>query len=210
MVSLDELLTGRRSIRKYKAEKVPEAWIEQMLRAAVLAPSSGNSQPVRFIRISSQDTREALREALEAGRKRFLLQAERSEKPKKLTNWINAYFRFSAFMFSAPVLLALGTVNPFSGLSRILAEAGLFVPDGRWKTDGDIALGLNLQGMMLKAQELGLGTCILTAPLVFIAKAEEIIGFRDGEIKCFLTIGFPDESPSATPRKDLTRLYREL
>ena len=113
-------------------------------------------------------------------------------------------------MFSAPVLLALGTVNPFSGLSRILAEAGLFVPDGRWKTDGDIAVGLNLQGMMLKAQELGLGTCILTAPLVFIAKAEEIIGFRDGEIKCFLTIGFPDETPPATPRKDLTRLYREL
>ena len=32
----------------------------------------------------------------------------------------------------------------------------------------DIAVGLALKGYLLKGEELGLGSCILTAPLIFI------------------------------------------
>jgi nitroreductase len=39
----------RRSIRKYTGEDVPEDLIEQILRAAMAAPSAGNAQPWHYI-----------------------------------------------------------------------------------------------------------------------------------------------------------------
>lgn len=210
MLSLDQLVKERRSIRKYRVETPPEPWIEQMLLTASQAPSSGNSQPVRFIRINSSDVKAALREAMEAGRRRFLQAAVTSDKPKKLRNWINAYYRFSEFMFHAPLLMAVGTVNILSGFSRKLSEAGFIIPAKRVETDADIAIGLALEGFMLKGHELGLGSCILTAPLVFISSVEEIIGIKDVEIKCFVTVGFPDEKPSAPKKMGLCDICREI
>ncbi len=210
MPSLDELLTERRSIRKYKAVSPPEVWIEQMLRLAVMAPSSGNSQPVRFVGITSPEKKSALQAAMAKGKQRLLQEAVTSDKPKKLRNWVNAYYRFSDFMFDAPLLLAVGTVAALDGFSGTLTDAGLIAQAKRLKTDADIAVGLALQGLLLKAQELGLGSCILTAPLIFISDAEEIIGLTDMEIKCFLTLGFPDEKPAAPKKKGLADIYSNI
>lgn len=210
MAFLDELLISRRSIRRYKALPVPENSLQQILSAAVLIPSSGNTQPVRLIRIASPAILSRLQAAMAAGRQHFLEQAKQCDRPKKLRNWINAYYRFSTFMFHAPLLLALGTVPVQAGLSRTLAETGLSLPKGRWETDADIAVGLALQGIMLKAQEMGFGTCILTAPLAFIADVEEILGVTDLKIKCFLILGVPDEAPKGPPKKELSQLYRTL
>lgn len=45
----------RRSIRKYKSEKVPMESIIDMLRAAMQAPSAGNAQPWEFIVVDDKD-----------------------------------------------------------------------------------------------------------------------------------------------------------
>lgn len=45
----------RRSIRKYKEEKVPMEYIHEMLRAAMQAPSAGNSQPWEFIVVDDKE-----------------------------------------------------------------------------------------------------------------------------------------------------------
>ena len=42
-------ILSRRSIRKYTAEPVPDSVIEEILRAAMSAPSAGNQQPWHFI-----------------------------------------------------------------------------------------------------------------------------------------------------------------
>ena len=44
-----EAIHGRRSIRSYGLEPVPEATIEVLLRAAMAAPSAGNQQPWQFV-----------------------------------------------------------------------------------------------------------------------------------------------------------------
>ncbi|HLA28727.1 MAG TPA: nitroreductase family protein [Syntrophales bacterium] len=210
MSLLDELSTARRSIRKYRAEMPPSSCIEEMLRLALHAPSSGNTQPVRFIRINSESVKALLREDMEAGLSRFLQAAVVSKQPKKLRNWINAYYRFSQFMFDAPLLMALGTVRALSGFSRTLSENGINIAAKRWETDADIAVGLALQGFMLKGLELGLGTCILTAPLAFMSRVDEALALTDVEIKCFITIGFPAETPSTPKKKGIAHSYREL
>ncbi|NLN41990.1 MAG: nitroreductase family protein, partial [Clostridiales bacterium] len=44
----------RRSIRKYTHKVVPEEHIEQMLKAAMAAPSAGNQQPWHFVVIDDK------------------------------------------------------------------------------------------------------------------------------------------------------------
>lgn len=46
----------RRSIRKYTHKVVPEEHIEQMIKAAMAAPSAGNQQPWHFVVIDDRQT----------------------------------------------------------------------------------------------------------------------------------------------------------
>jgi len=51
---------ARRSIRKFKEKEVPRELVEDLLRAAMSAPSAGNWQPWRFLVITQHETRVAL------------------------------------------------------------------------------------------------------------------------------------------------------
>lgn len=145
-----------------------------------------------------------------SGRERLLDKAAACGQPKRLRNWINAYWRFSEFIFQAPVLFAVGTVSPEGSFSRHLRQAGISGGDKGDVTNQDISVGMALQGFMLKGRELGLGACILTAPLAFIEDAGIIFGTKEIGIKCFVTAGFPDESPAAPERTPVADIYRRI
>ena len=207
---LEDLINKRRSIRKYKPDNPPEEWINSMLHCALMAPSPSNSQPVRFIRISPTGKREKLYQALDSGKQEFLRAIQSKEEAKKLKNRINTYYRYSEFMFKAPVLFAVGAITSYKSFSKRMFEEGISRHDGREETSLDITVGLTLKGFILRGEELGLGTCILTGPLVFIPNIEEILGITDVRIKCFITAGFPDEKPDMPPRKSIAEIVSEI
>ncbi len=60
MLTTKEAIEQRRSIRKFKAEPVPEDILYELLDAARLAPSGSNAQPWRFKIIKERDIREKL------------------------------------------------------------------------------------------------------------------------------------------------------
>jgi nitroreductase len=207
---LEDLINKRRSIRKYKPDNPPEEWINSMLRCALMAPSPSNSQPVRFIRIRSAGKREQLYQTLDSGKQEFLRAIQSEGEAKKLKNWINTYYRYSEFMFKAPILFAVGTITSYKSFSKRMFEEGIIRHDRREATSLDITVGLTLKGFILKGEELGLGTCILTGPMVFIPNIEEILGINDVRIKCFITAGFPDEKPDMPPRKSISEILSEI
>jgi len=174
------------------------------------APSPTHSQPVRFIRILSPALKEQIRGTMERGRERLLEVIQDAPSSKRLKNWVNAYFRFSEFMFHAPVLFAVGTTSTFVSLSERLFKAGMRDQGHKKHRDVDIAVGLALKGYLLKGEELGLGSCILTAPLIFMEDPETVFPLKGIEIKCFLTTGYPAEEPDYLKRKDFDEIYREL
>lgn len=55
-----EEIFHRVSVRKYQKKKVESEKQEQLLRAAMSAPSAGNQQPWEFLLIENQETLEAL------------------------------------------------------------------------------------------------------------------------------------------------------
>jgi nitroreductase len=59
-MEIEEVIRGRRSIRKYKGKDVPDSVIQELLDFARYAPSSMNGQPWYFIVVRSKKTKEEL------------------------------------------------------------------------------------------------------------------------------------------------------
>ena len=213
MKTIDELIYNRKSIRKYQNKIPSDDHIKSMIQCAIRAPSPSNCQPIRFINIKSKEIRANLNKALISNYKILLEKCKESEFPKKNKNLINTYFRFSEFMTRAPILLAVGIstkTNEIKSFSKKLLEAKLLTKDTRNDTDLDITTGLSLKGFILKGESLGLGTCILTAPLTFIDNINNIIDEHDIIIKCFITVGYKAHDPSLTKKKPLCEIYKEI
>ena len=62
-MELDEAIKGRRSIRSYKPEDVPDTIVEKLIEAATYAPSAGNIQPWRFVIARNAAAKKELAEA---------------------------------------------------------------------------------------------------------------------------------------------------
>jgi nitroreductase len=210
MSMLDSLIYSRRSIRKYKREMPPPEWVEQMINCAMQAPSPANRQPVRFYRICRSDILDNLKTAMEAGCRTLLQKADETGASAILKNVIGNYYQFLLFMFDAPLLFAVGTVPSSKGVADKLYSTGILPQEKRSTTDDDITVGLAVMEWMLKGEELGLGSCILTAPLLYLDRPEDILGVSPVTLKCFLTLGFPDETPPPVKKKGFSEMYREL
>ena len=73
MENLFEIIKGRRSIRKFKPDPVPEEELREILEAATWAPSAGNTQEWRFIVVRDPGLKREL--AAAAMEQRFLSEA---------------------------------------------------------------------------------------------------------------------------------------
>lgn len=72
-------LSGRRTVREFSSEPVPEAVMEAAIRAAASAPSGANQQPWHFCLIGQGPHRRRLREAAEAEERAFYAERAGAE-----------------------------------------------------------------------------------------------------------------------------------
>jgi nitroreductase len=72
-MELSEAITGRRSIRKYRKDLIPDRTIRQILMAAMAAPSAGNLQSRHFYIVRDAELKKQL--AAAALEQTFLAQA---------------------------------------------------------------------------------------------------------------------------------------
>ena len=177
-----------------------------MVRAALEAPSPSNSQPVRFIRLLSDRLRGLLREGVAAKREALLGIAEKAGRPKWMKNRIRFYSRYMDFMFDAPVLMAVATLRP---QERPAGPEGLFGPRAKRMHSANVSVsaGLSLMSYLLKGEDLGLGSCILSAPLLFLDEPEALLELEGMDLICFITTGYPAEEPPPPKKKELGELY---
>lgn len=62
---LETLFRWRRDVRRFRTDPVDDALIDQLLTLAILAPSVGNSQPWRFVRVDERGHRQSVRASFE-------------------------------------------------------------------------------------------------------------------------------------------------
>jgi len=192
-MNFDQVIQTRRSIRNFKPDPVSDKAVSDILEAARRAPSGSNIQPWRFIIIRSPEMKEKLKAA--------------------------TIFRFA---LKAPVVIACCTdLSALDGRPDRLVElvqAGVF---DNVEVDGEYAppernqeqvlaylnmnVGIAITHMMLKAVDLGLGTCWIGG--FDPTKAKEVLALNDNlHVVALLPIGYPERIPAKRPRFPLEKL----
>lgn len=197
-MELLDAMKARRSIRKFKSDPIPEAFVTQLIEAAQLAPSGSNLQPTRLVMIKSAAVRAQLSEATPL-----------------------------PFVSQAPLVIACCVDSEsFGGTetrARELKEAGAFAGTPLDKMDpesyakrrlmdpaiSEAYLRLNaaiaIDHITLRAVDLGLGTCWVM--MFDQAKVKQILGLGENfNVVALIPVGYPDQNPDARPRIELSQI----
>ncbi len=180
-MTFDELLTTRRSIRKYQDIPVPLDIVKEMIRESTLAPSSGNEQPWKFIIV---DNKQMLERMSTESKNNILarIDANPDDYAKKYQGLLQNE-SYNVF-FNAPCLvIILGN----SGVKN------LFV---------DCALAASY--FMMAATSRGLGTCwVNLGTQIHDPEMKKKLNIPDDcTIVAPITLGYPVSIPSAPKRND--------
>ena len=184
-------VTARRSIRKYRSDEVPLPYIEEILKAGTLAPSSKNRQPWRFTVVQGKAKKEML-SAMERG-----LNRERKNPllPGSVNLLKGAEYTLS-IMKQAPVIIFVANRNGTDIRKDLDTEERIY------EICNAQSIGAAIENMTLTATELGLGSLWICDTYFAYEELTEWLG-TEGALYAALAVGYADESPAPRPRKDI-------
>jgi len=195
-----DLMKSRRSVRRFTSERPARERIEQLLEAAVSAPSASNKQPWRFVVVTRRETIDALASAVREATDRIAHHVEPSCEPA-----FRAYGDYFTRFEGAPVVIVF-LFRRLTVLSNLL-DAGI-ADDARARIElmerdsGLVGAAMALENLLLAAHESGLGASGMTGPLVASDQIRTILEIPPSwEPAAFVPVGFPAEEPQATDRK---------
>jgi coenzyme F420-0:L-glutamate ligase/coenzyme F420-1:gamma-L-glutamate ligase len=175
-----ETLHTRRSIRRYTDAPLDRAAIEQLLGAALCAPSAHNSQPWRFAVLITSEAKAQLAHAMAA---RF--RAERlagGAAPEQVEEEVG---RSISRITSAPVVI----VACLTMADLLPADDKLAQAEHTMAVQGVAAA---IQNLLLAAHAQGLGACWMCAPLFAPDEARAALALPgDWEPQALVTLGHP-------------------
>jgi coenzyme F420-0:L-glutamate ligase/coenzyme F420-1:gamma-L-glutamate ligase len=191
MSHVTDAIKNRRSIRKYLQRPVPQEVLWEILEAATSAPSAHNAQPWRFIVLTEMLAKRDLAEAMATAWQQDL---KKDGTPKE-TRAASVQASIEQFT-NAPVLvlacLTLKDMTPYPDAERQRIEHDLAMQ----------SLSAAIQNMLLAAYEKQLGTCWYCAPIFCKDTVRQALKIPDDvEPQALITLGYPDEKPSAPPKR---------
>jgi nitroreductase len=196
-MELSNIITSRRSIRKFKPEGISAETVQLLLDAARLAPSGSNLQPSRFVVAQSQSAKEALGQCTPY---KFIIKA---------SVVFVCCVDLTAISARERRLEELRNAGAFEGIEVNFDSAS---PNASALMEGEAArayLSMNMaiavEHIVLKAVDLGLGSCWLgwfdRDKLKEYLKLDKTI-----YPVVLLPVGYPDQSPKQKPRLSLDQL----
>lgn len=187
---LDEIVT-RRSIRKYKQKMVSREVIEQVLKAGMLAPSSKNRQPWKFVVVTGkakEDMAEVFRKGIEREKRDpFLVDS---------VKYIGGAEYTLEIMRQAPVVIFVANTL------GVGFEQELTIDERVSEICNSQSIGAAIENMTLTAVQLGLGSLWICDTYFAQKELNEWLD-TDGVLCAALAVGYADEMPLARPRKKI-------
>lgn len=181
--TFQQLVRGRRSIRRYLPDPVAPALVEALLEAATWAPSAHNRQPWRFCVVTTPAAKAELsRQMGEQWRKE--LAADGADPACVERRVATSHARLT----SAPVLIvpsvSMEEMDRYADAERSQAEWIMAVQ----------SVALACQNLLLAAHDAGLGACWLCAPLFVPDLVREVLHLPAGwQPQALITLGYPAE-----------------
>jgi len=197
--AMEDILTimkTRRSIRRYKKKDVPDELLAKIMEAGRWAPSGDNGQAWRFIVVRDTETKRALgRIATEGSGRRFTAEYFTGRLDERFEGLKDEGKKARAFQ-----KLRSGVVSSFLADAPVIIVVCAYLDV--WDVPYDVAMAT--QNMQLMAHSLGLGTCVVVAPVCDIVddhKTMKLLKVPHGyKVALPLAVGYPDESPGPRPR----------
>lgn len=178
--SVAEVIKGRRSIKQFKQDPLPQGLLEELLNVAVWAPNHGIREPWRFIAFQGDGTK-FLAETAFAFVKRAIADPEVAAKRKE---------------YISNIPLSLIVVMPEDPRQR------------EWDEDY-AAVSALVQNFQLAAWEKGVGTIWKTDPYIYQPEFRSKIGVKPGEkIVALIHAGYPENVPDSRPRTEASELLQ--
>jgi nitroreductase len=195
-MELSDVITSRRSIRKFRQEDISADTIRLLLDAARLAPSGSNLQPARFVVAQSPAAKETL--------SRYT--------PYKFIAKASVIFVCCADMTVMTTrdkcVGELLNEGVFEGVDIDMNDPVATSPvmdDAAVKAYLSMNVAIAIEHIVLKAVDLGLGSCWLGR--FDRNKVKELLSLDDSIYPVvLLPVGHPDQSPKERPRFALDKL----
>ena len=175
-MTVQECIKGRRSIRKFKPDKIEHELLSEIVETASFAPSWKNTQITRYIAVEGE-----LKDKIAA------------EGPTPYPN-------NGTIIANAPMLIAVTVIKNRCGYER---DGSFTTP--RKDTWQMYDAGIASQTFCLAAYDKGVGSVILgifdQAKIESLLQIPE-----DRELVALIPIGYPEEAPIAPKRKPVEDL----
>ena len=190
-------IINRRSIRKYRDTEIPRDMVEEILRSGILAPSSKNRQPWRFVVVSGP-SRQGMSDAMERGLNREENDSGQALLPDSRRHLGGARHTLH-IMAQAPVTILI--VNTL-GMNL---SASLTPEERIYEICNAQSIGAAIENMTLAANSLGLGSLWICDTFFAHRELMDWLG-GEGELAAAMTLGYADEDPSPRPRTPMEQI----
>ena len=189
-----DVISSRKSIRRYKPDPIPDEMIDKILEAARWAPTGENYQPWRFIVIRSQETKDKIAHIARIGSgsrmTAWYCLGEMQERFEKIQDPVKKA-EVLRFMYS-------GEVSEFAKHAPLVIAVIGTLMEG--SVDVPYDLSAAIENMLLEAHALGLGACWVHGPVATTRHAKrfkEILGIPTGmgeyKVIAYVAFGWPAE-----------------
>ena len=164
---LEKIIKGRRSIRRWKSQDVPDELLRRAVELATWAPNGGNFQGWRFIVIKNRQVIENMANAVQSVADKIASWPESAAWPEEMERARKnaAYFR------NAPVCIATFVGRYQSPIDKALEVRGPSDPEAgeirafrRTAPTSIQSIAAAVTTLLLVFQQMGLGAVWLGAP----------------------------------------------
>ncbi len=178
-MEFDKVVLERLSIRKFTDASVEDEKVLKLLEAARLCQSAKNRQPWLFMVL--RDT----------------------EK--------NAVAQIMLDLFEQQDVELPGYANSSKSSANIIKASSVLILvfrefEENWNTGDLLSIGAAIEHICLKAVDLGLGSVWIRDTVYTEKQICEYVGYPQLQLVSAVAVGYPNESPSPRPRKELNEL----
>ena len=186
-----EVIYSRRSIRKYTNEPVSRSIIEKIIDAGRVAPSAKNRQPWKYL-VYRGEAKARLLSIMKNG---IEMEEINPRRPLSVSGIPDAKNTLR-IMETAPIVIIVLNTNGKSPFIYLDA-------DDRFNEMNDLlSIGASIENMLLKAEELNIGTLWIGNTCFAYQELIEYIG-STAELVGAIALGYKAETPTMRPRKKL-------
>jgi len=202
--TLEELIKSRRSIRKWKKEKISDELIVKAIELGTWAPNGGNFQGWHFVIVKNPAVIKEMADVIQTTTDKIASWPEAAAYREDMTR----YQKNGSFWRNAPVIIGVFTKKYQSIFDKVLTlreslddDAKRIVAFRKSAPTSVQSMAAAVTTMLLAFRHMGLGAVWLGAPLIAKKEIETILKVpSDVDLVCFVAVGYPDESPEKDRR----------